>query len=181
MLLCTAQGGGESLKVMVGGVVVYDLSKVRIRDHIAKLSASRMEIRPLMERISRINRGNRHVLQIFDPAAVKSRMHLEAAFLNVLAARNANTVITDSMSMEMLLCMASTRQIGEALSTAGAKTNREFVLFSDSKEAYARISKYLVKPRDLKVAGGSGRITSRVSKSRAEVMQSMLLPRLRSG
>ena len=53
--------------------------------------------------------------------------------------------------MEMLLCAAMTSQIGDAIKRSGAKSGRPFIVFSDSRKAYDRISEHLIRPVEFNV------------------------------
>ncbi len=78
-------------------------------------------------------------------------MHLVASYLNAIASFRDGRNNSKSVSMEMLLYVSFTRQIGEAISIAGAKTNNDFIIFSNSKKAYSMISRYLVVSQEIKV------------------------------
>lgn len=85
-------------------------------------------------------------VQLFDERAIACREHLEFSYLNAVRIHERGEARTKSVAMEMLLCAAMTSQIGDAIKKSGARSGRPFIVFSDSKEAYDKISDYLVRP-----------------------------------
>ena len=118
---------------------------VKVPDFIIKRTSSDKKLSFLLDRVSTINKRKGYAVQLLDPNAVKSRMHLAASYVNAVTAINNGTNNSRSVSMEFLLYVSFTRQIGEAISLAGAKTNNDFVIFSNSVRAYNMISPYLAK------------------------------------
>ncbi len=110
--------------------------------HVLVVSSSKLSINELLDKIS----SKDGVVQLFDEKAIACKEHLDFAYLNAVKIQQRGESRTKSVAMEMLLCAAMTSQIGDAIEKAGAKSGRPFIVFSDSKKAYAKISKYLVKP-----------------------------------
>ena len=120
-------------------------------DFTIKHASSDRDMPFLLDKVSSINRRKGFVLQLFDPSAVRGKMHLVASYLNAIESFRDGRNNSKSVSMEMLLYVSFTRQIGEAISIAGAKTNNDFIIFSNSKKAYSMISRYLVVSQEIKV------------------------------
>jgi tRNA threonylcarbamoyladenosine modification (KEOPS) complex Cgi121 subunit len=90
------------------------------------------------------------VVQIFEPEKVINRMHLIGAYANSIQAFKSKTNISRKMGMEMLLFAAMTKQIGRAIDTIGARSESDFIVFANGREAYATIKPYLRNARDFK-------------------------------
>jgi tRNA threonylcarbamoyladenosine modification (KEOPS) complex Cgi121 subunit len=110
--------------------------------HILVVSTSKLSINELLDRID----DTEGVVQLFDESAIACREHLEFAYLNAVRMRERKESRTKSLAMEMMLCAAMTSQIGDAIKRVGARNGRPFIVFSDSKKAYDRLSQYLLRP-----------------------------------
>ncbi len=124
--------------------------------------------------------GN-HVIQIFDPKAIVSRDHLLASYLNARVSFSEKSNRASSLSVEMLLFAAMTRQISAAIKTVGAKTNNDFVLFTDSKSAYGKLRKNLSRVSEFEPTAKESGAASRRLGIRAkgyESLDSVLLQKI---
>lgn len=98
----------------------------------------------------------KNLVQVFDPAAIISEIHLISAYVNATAAFRNKTNISSKPYMEMLLFAALTRHINTAISTAGAKSSNDFVIFSNNKSSLKKLSshikmtKFVVSDKDFK-------------------------------
>lgn len=110
-------------------------------NHIVVSASSDLDINSLTRKLSRS--AGSGTVQIFDPDCVASERQLSAAYLNSVVSFKDKTNISNSKSMEMLLFVALTKKIDEAIDKAGAKTNKRFVLFCDSKKTYGSASKFI--------------------------------------
>jgi len=110
--------------------------------HLVFVSSSKLGVNELLYKISDMD----GVIQLFDERAIACREHLDFAYLNAVKIKERGESRSKSLSMEMLLCAAMTSQIGDAIKRAGAKSGKPFIVFSDSRKAYSKISQYLLKP-----------------------------------
>lgn len=99
-------------------------------------------------------------VQLFDERTIACKEQLEFAYLNAVKIRQRGESKTKSLAMELLLCAAMSSQIGDAIKKAGAKTGKPFVVFSDDKNAYSKIEKFLVDPVEFKPKGVKERIVN---------------------
>ncbi len=98
----------------------------------------------LMDSMSEIRKADKKcIIQVFDPEAIVSREHIIASYINALASFSEKANRAGNASVEMLLFAAMTRQISAAIKLVGAKSEDGFVLFTDSKRAYAKLRRYL--------------------------------------
>ena len=110
--------------------------------HILVVSASKLSVNQLLDKINEKD----GTIQLFDEASIACRAHLEFAYLNAVRIRGRKDAKTKSLAMETLLCAAMTSQIGDAIEKVGAKDGKPFIVFSDSKKAYDKLSQYLLRP-----------------------------------
>jgi tRNA threonylcarbamoyladenosine modification (KEOPS) complex Cgi121 subunit len=116
-------------------------------------ASSTLPIKELLNRVKEITSGGRYVLQVFEPEAIINKMHLVSAYLNAILAFGAKSNISNSVAVEMMLYAALTRQITEAIGSVGVKSEKDMVVFADSKESYAKIKDYLSKDSDFVPTG----------------------------
>ncbi len=93
--------------------------------------------------------GGGSVVQLFDPDAITGPTHLQGAYVNAMASFKNGTNISKTRGMEMLLFASMSTQIGDAVKLAGAKTNKLFVVFSDSPRSYSTVKRLLKGIRPL--------------------------------
>ncbi|MGC8478859.1 MAG: KEOPS complex subunit Cgi121 [Candidatus Micrarchaeia archaeon] len=79
--------------------------------------------------------GKGEFVQFFDPSAIISKTHILGAYISALNSFKEKMNIAKSLPMEMLLFVAMTDQISNAIKMAGAKSSKDFVLFATSKVA----------------------------------------------
>lgn len=111
------------------------------------LASSNLDMTELFERIREQSHG---FVQLFDSKAICCKEHLLWSYLNAktLFANKANRAKT--LQMEMILCVALTSQISEAMDKVCAKNTDNFIVFCDGKSAYKAISRYLINTADFK-------------------------------
>lgn len=119
--------------------------------YVVKISDSRVPLDELLKKISKINKKTNHTVQIFDPNYVISKLHLAASYKNSIKAFRSKANISNSISMEMMLFAAMTRQINGAIKKLGAKSNKRFALFANSNKAYSMI-KDSVDSKEFKIS-----------------------------
>ncbi len=73
-------------------------------------------------------------IQLFDPNAILSRVHVLAAYANALEDFESKRNVGKTVAMETLMYVAFTYQIDDAIRIAGAKSPKNFLIFYD-KEA----------------------------------------------
>lgn len=110
--------------------------------HVIMVSTSKLGVEELLGKLG----GVGGVIQFFDERAIACREHLEFAYTNAVRMHDRGEGRSKSLSMEMLLCAAMTSQIGDAIRKVGAKAERPFIVFSDSRKAYSRISEFPLNP-----------------------------------
>jgi tRNA threonylcarbamoyladenosine modification (KEOPS) complex Cgi121 subunit len=110
-------------------------------EHVMVLASSKLSVNDLLAKIP-----IEDCVQLFDERAIACKEQLEFAYLNAVKIQQRGESKTKSLAMELLLCAAMSSQIGDAIKKAGAKTGKMFVVFSDSKQAYAKLEKFLVDP-----------------------------------
>lgn len=103
------------------------------------LVSSDLEIKDLIKKSD----ASRGVIQFFDPDSILSEKHVIGSYLNALSAFESGTNVSKSMSVEMLLFAALTRQITAAIDAVGAKSNNRFLVFADGKNTLKSIRPYL--------------------------------------
>jgi tRNA threonylcarbamoyladenosine modification (KEOPS) complex Cgi121 subunit len=113
---------------------------------IIKLAYSELSIPELIKRSD----GIRGVIQFFDPSAIISPNHLEYAYLNAVYAFKGGTSTSKGLRIEMLLYAALTRQIGDAIKIAGAKSQKEILVFASDERAFRGVERFLKKTREFK-------------------------------
>ncbi len=118
--------------------------------HIIRYASSKIQVKDLLRIISK--KFKKEVVQIFDPNIILSENQLSCAYLNSISVFNRKLNISKSIAMEMLLFVAMTRKIDEAIEVAGIKNNAKFVLFCDTYSTYRRISVLIKSSGPLKVS-----------------------------
>lgn len=124
-----------------------DSSVSSVSKAVIKTASSDHTIEELLEKARKFNNGD-DVIQLFDPSVVINQMHLFGAYVNAEEAFGNKTNISNNMAVEMLLFTAMTRQIKDAIKTAGAKSNKKFIVFANSEHAYNKIKQYLKETKD---------------------------------
>ena len=114
--------------------------------YLILVAGSKLGINELLDKISEKD----GVVQLFDERSIACREHLDFSYLNAVKIRQRGGSRSKSLAMEMMLCAAMTSQIGDAIKKTGAKPGGPFIVFSDSRKAYSKISQYLVKPVEFK-------------------------------
>ena len=109
----------------------------------------------LLELITALNLDGNGVAQVFDSKSVVSERQLAAAYLNAGSRFSRGANRTKSRANEMLLFVALTNQINDAIRLAGAKDNQDFVIFTDSKHSYSALSSMLANPKAIPSRSGS--------------------------
>jgi tRNA threonylcarbamoyladenosine modification (KEOPS) complex Cgi121 subunit len=115
------------------------------------LSASSDLSIPELLALAAANSG-RVVVQLFDPDFICCKEHILLAYLNARSRFSDHTNRAKSAGIEMLLCASLTSQIDEAIKKSGAKSNKSFVLFSNSATAYKKIADNLTKTAEFKIS-----------------------------
>lgn len=125
----------------------FDNAMRNISETVVK-EASPIDLKKLIDRTIKVNDG-KNVVQVFDSEAVASRTHILGAYLNALLAFKNNTNRAKNIGMEMLLFVALTDQIHDALEVAGAKQDSRVVVFASSADAFSKIAPMLKSAADL--------------------------------
>jgi tRNA threonylcarbamoyladenosine modification (KEOPS) complex Cgi121 subunit len=105
-----------------------------------RLASSKAGIDELLRFVEEANKG-KTVFQLFDYGNVINDNHLHAAYLNTLLSFHDGTNIASKSYIEMLLFVAMTKQISEAITIAGIKSPKSFVVFSNSRDALHRFGR----------------------------------------
>lgn len=109
---------------------------------LARLAYATKGLDALIHKLGEVN-GPRRTTQVFDSKAVYSARQLLAAYVNSKARFAKNTNRTRDIAHEMLLFMAQTNQINDAIKGAGAKDGSPIVLFADSKSTLPSMSEFI--------------------------------------
>ncbi|MDE1811007.1 MAG: hypothetical protein KGH66_03130, partial [Candidatus Micrarchaeota archaeon] len=109
----------------------------------------------LLERMAALNLRGKGVIQAFDANSVVSARQLAAAYLNASSRFSRGANRTKSMANEMLLFVALTNQINDAIRQVGAEGNKDIVIFADSKRSYSAVSSMLANPKAIPPKSGS--------------------------
>lgn len=159
---------------------MHDLSAVKAD---IRLASSDAPIDDLLRFVEQANKGTT-VFQLFDYGSVINESHLYAAYLNTILSFEDSTNIASKPYMEMLLFVAMTKQIGDAIRTAGIRNTDAFVVFStDSRVTrefgrIARLERFV--PRQSHVNRAARRFRLRLRKSiNQDILMSMALSRLK--
>lgn len=107
----------------------------------ACLCSSAAGIGTLVEASKRVSVGERFVLLI--RAGKQLQEGVLPAFLNAYVRFVEREMKTDSLQMELLLCIAGTLNIKKAIESCGADTNRRFVLVSSDARTEANFVRAL--------------------------------------
>lgn len=116
-------------------------------DFVIKRCSSKARLEKLFEELKKANTKGA-VIQVFDPKRVISRMHLIGAYLDAVQAFVGGANIASSTAVEMLLFASMGRQISRAMEDIGAKSDKDFILFANSRESYSGIAKLIEKEED---------------------------------
>lgn len=121
---------------------------------IIKRASCAEPLQTLMNKISGIRKFDKAcVMQVFDPKAIATRKHLIASYINARISFSEKVSRASDLSVEMLLFAAMTRQISAAIKMAGAKSNEDFVLFTDSAPAFKALKGHLKKVSEFNPSG----------------------------
>ncbi len=121
-----------------------DTSKLFIRN-----VSSRLELDAFLARLDAINSCAGCTVQVFHPGSIVSRLHVEGAYVNAVAAFRTKTNISKKIHVEMLLFAAMTRQISKAVGTVGVRSTGSMVLFANGGAAYSKAKVLLARDSDL--------------------------------
>lgn len=110
---------------------------------VIKRASTDVPMETFLSELGKVNRCKGLAVQAFDPRIVVSRMHLNWAYANSIAAFKNGSNISKSLAMEMLLFAAMTTQITDAIKLAGAKSNNDFVIFANSHASFRKIKGFL--------------------------------------
>ena len=124
--------------------------------------------------------AGRHFIQFIDYDSAISRDHLYAACINASVAFSEGTNIARSIGMEVLLFIAMTKQISEAIRIAGAKEGRRFIILCDDEGLYKPLERSIPNAKDFFTNKNASSIASSygVSGSTASIMEKMAASRL---
>ena len=109
---------------------------------VIKRASSNLELDELLSRIRNLSKG-RNAVQVFDPDAVINTIHIKGAYINAAVSFQWHTNKARNIAVEMLLFMAMTDQVDMAIKVAGAKSNTDFIVFSNSIVLYKKIKPLL--------------------------------------
>ncbi len=115
-------------------------------EHIIMRAASDLDLQSLLL-LARKASGRRGVVQLFDPHCILNRLHLNAAYLNAVAAFEDGANKSPDASMEMLRFAAFTNSIGMAIDLAGAKSSSDMLIFCSDAALFKRMRRYLKSAR----------------------------------
>ncbi len=108
-----------------------------MEDFFIMRGSSKIDLDNLIRRIATLS--GKSTVQLFDPDKIKSRAHIIGAYINAVSAFKNKTNRSNSISMEMLLFAACTDQIAEAIKVAGAKSNKDFIIFCNDTKLLAKM------------------------------------------
>jgi tRNA threonylcarbamoyladenosine modification (KEOPS) complex Cgi121 subunit len=97
--------------------------------------------------------GRWHALQLFSADSIMSREHLAWAYANALNVVMEKSEIASTLSLEVLLFAAMSKQIDESISKVGAIEGKDIVAFAENKKIFGLISKYLKDIKEFCPAG----------------------------
>ena len=160
------------------------MEEIKQKDLFIKVASSNLKIEDLIDIIRKTNTGST-VIQIFDPGAVISRLHIAGAYANASFSFKNHSNKTKSVGMEMLLFAAMTDQIGDAIETAGAKDSSRFIIFSNRKSLPESLKKEVKISSDFNSSALQARKTAKLMGITGKdvdvvVLQAMALSRLTS-
>ena len=115
---------------------------VIIKNLIIKQATPTIGIQKLIDKINKIN-TNTAFIQIFRASAIIDREHLIISYLSALNSFKEKQNTSNKIAIEMLLFAGMTKQINAAISKIGAENNANLIIFSNSKQKYLMIKKYL--------------------------------------
>lgn len=124
-----------------------DISKMNTDKLIIKRASSRLTLNTLISKIGKANKG-RTCMQLFDPNCIINNTHIIGSYHNALLSLEAGTNKANSIAMEMLLFASFTDQIKSAVSMVGAKSSKDFIVFSNEGRSFNRIKSNLSNIRD---------------------------------
>ncbi len=126
-----------------------DAEDIGAENLIIRSCSSALGISQLVRILSK-HQSKRVAIQLFDYGSIANRTHLVGAYINARLAVSGCRNMSKSLSMEMLLFAAMTKQITEAIERVGAKSPKRFVLFSNDVSAYREIKKYMKSDTEFK-------------------------------
>jgi tRNA threonylcarbamoyladenosine modification (KEOPS) complex Cgi121 subunit len=165
-------------------IAIMDALAVDTTRLIVRLCSSNLGAEELLARING-SKGKNIVAQLFDYGAVINSTHLLGAYLNAVTAMDSGTCISNSVSMEMLLFAAMTKQISDAIDRIGIKSGDKFVFFSNDMKTYNKFKEALKTDSELKTTrshelAAASRLRVKLNGSASEsVLQAMAMARLR--
>lgn len=147
---------------------------------IVKYASSDVHIKILTMSITK--RAKQGVVQIFNPEFIFSENQLSCAYINALSTFKRKSNLSRSIAMEMLLFVAMTKKIDEAVKIAGARTNSGFILFCDTNATYKKLLPMLKDVSPLRIPNDKKtkilKCLAPSSGEEAEVFERMALSRL---
>ncbi len=121
-------------------------------DFVIKEASSKFRIGELLKITAEINATKGNTIQIFYPDMIIGEMHLAGAYMNAITAFKSHTNISKSIATEMMLFVAMTRQINDAIKMVGAKSSKRFILFASNSSAFNKAKKVLDHVKEYKVS-----------------------------
>ncbi len=116
---------------------------------VIKVCSSKLKLEELIKKINELNKGA-NIVQIFDKAMVINKIHIIGAYINSVESFTHGANIAKNPALELLLYAAMTRQINNAIKRIGAKSNKGFVLFCNSKASYITAKKLVSNESEFK-------------------------------
>ncbi len=115
-----------------------------LKNTIIKQASSDIELNELLEITKKLNTGN-NFIQLFDANAIINKEHILAAYLNTVNSFKEKQNRSKNIAIELLLFIAMSKQINEAISLVGIKNKSNFIVFSNNYEKYKKFKYYLKK------------------------------------
>ncbi|MCL4365208.1 MAG: hypothetical protein M1569_00735 [Candidatus Marsarchaeota archaeon] len=100
-------------------------------------SSSGADISEIIDCASRLSEGANFIVILDDIKNIDKL--LIPAYLNAIIRRNDGSMHAESLSIEIMLFIAGTMNIGNAMKLASATSSKRFVIFSDSMALIRRI------------------------------------------
>jgi len=119
------------------------------KNFLVKIASSSASMEAILSKINSINKGKGAVVQIFDPNRIINKIHLSGAYIDAVESFGDKTNISKSKGMEMLLFVAMTNQISDAIKMVGAKSSREFVLFANNKTSFNKLKPLIKSSKEI--------------------------------
>lgn len=115
------------------------------------MASSDLEIEELISLINKnIGKEKSEAFLILDPKNIINKLHLLSAYANAITSFEDKTNRANRLNIEILIFVAMNMQINEALKVAAAKTNKSFLIFSNDKKIYEKLSKNFKNIREFK-------------------------------